>query len=382
MQTALIVGLALAVLAFGLLWRREAAANHALQRESRQAAAGLDARLAELAERLAWSEAAGAASEAPLLVCDRALALRYANPAAQARFGDPAKQSSLIAYSGSLELEQLALDALETPAANLERMIRLQDQPFQARAVSLESGVALALSDVAELERLGRARQDFVANLSHELRTPLTSLRLLVDTLIARSGKDTSLAKDLAGKMAVEVDALHQMAQEMLDLAAIEAGRQVVRLVSAPLGAIVDLAVERLADQAQRKRIEVSREVPADLQILADGELAGRAVLNVLHNALRYTPEAGQIRITSQGPTPDGMLLLSIEDSGQGIPPADLERIFERFYRGPQPVKSAGTGLGLAIARHILKAHGGRIWAENRRPPARGAVFHLAFLAA
>ena len=382
METALIAGLALAALGLGLLWRREAAAHHALQRQARQAAAGLDARLAELGERLAWSEAAGAVSEDPLLVCDRALTLRYANPAAQSRFGNLAQQSSLIAYSGSLELEQLAQDALEAPAASLERMIRLQDQPFQARAVSLESGVALALSDVAELERLGRARQDFVANLSHELRTPLTSLRLLVDTLIARSGNGTPLVKDLAGKMAVEVDALHQMAQEMLDLAAIEAGRQVVRLVSAPLGAIVDLAVERLADQAQRKRIEISREVPADLQILADGELAGRAVLNVLHNALRYTPEAGQIRIAGQGPTSDGMLLLSIEDSGPGIPPADLERIFERFYRVPQPVKSAGTGLGRAIARHILKAHGGRIWAENRKPPARGAAFHLAFLAA
>jgi signal transduction histidine kinase len=178
METALIVGLA------WQLWHSVSVATKRqpitpLQRESRQAAAGLDARLAELGERLAWSEAAGAASEAPLLVCDRALGLRYANPAAQARFGDPAKQSSLIAYSGSLELEQLALDALETPAANLERMIRLQDQPFQARAVSLERGVALALSDVAELERLGRARQDFVANLSHELRTPLTSLGLL-----------------------------------------------------------------------------------------------------------------------------------------------------------------------------------------------------------
>src|SRR4030042_230070 len=123
MDTALIGGLALAALGLGLLWRREAAAHHALQRQSRQAAAGLDARLAELGERLAWSEAAGAASEDPLLVCDRALTLRYANPAAQFRFGDLAQQASLIAYSGSLELEQLAQDALEAPAGTLRRMI-------------------------------------------------------------------------------------------------------------------------------------------------------------------------------------------------------------------------------------------------------------------
>src|SRR3989304_4536020 len=113
MQTALIAGLALAALALGLLWRREAAAHHALERPSRQATAGLDARLTDLGERLAWSEAAGAASEDPLLVCDRALTLRYANPAAQVRFGGPARQSSPIAYSGRPELEQLAQDRVE-----------------------------------------------------------------------------------------------------------------------------------------------------------------------------------------------------------------------------------------------------------------------------
>jgi two-component system phosphate regulon sensor histidine kinase PhoR len=382
MDTTLIVGLAAAALTLGLLWRREAAAAQRLQRQARQASSDTVARLTTARERLAWLEAAGAVSDDLLLVCDRALALRYLNPAARERFGDQDPQASLIAYTGSLELEQLAQDALEAPTAGLERMIYLEDRPFQARASASEGGVALALSDVAELERLARARQDFVANLSHELRTPLTSLRLLVDTLIAQSGKRQPLIRDLAGKMAVEVDTMHQMAQEMLDLAAIEAGRQVVRLVPTPMQSTVDQAVARLADQAERKQIQISREVSPDLLILADAELAGRAVLNVLHNAIRFTPESGQIRIVGRGPDPEGMLLLSIEDSGPGIPPGDLERIFERFYRGQQPVKSAGTGLGLAIARHVLKAHGGRIWAENRRPPQRGAVFHLSFLAA
>jgi two-component system phosphate regulon sensor histidine kinase PhoR len=331
---------------------------------------------------VSWSEAAGSASGDSLLVCDRNLTLRYVNPAACERFGDLIDRPTLIAYSGSLELEQLAQDAMEAPGAALERVIRLGDRPFQAKAQSGEGVVALALSDVAELERLARARQDFVANLSHELRTPLTSLRLLVETLQAQTGQRTPLVRELAGKMAAEVDAMHQMAQEMLDLAAIESGRQAVRLVSTPLGAIVHQAVGRLADQAHRKRLDIEQEVPPELHILADGELAGRAVVNVLHNAIRYSPEAGRIRIAGRGPTPEGMLQLSIEDGGPGIPPADLERVFERFYRGPQPAKSAGTGLGLAIARHILKAHGGRIWAENRKPPQRGAVFHLTFLAA
>jgi two-component system phosphate regulon sensor histidine kinase PhoR len=182
--------------------------------------------------------------------------------------------------------------------------------------------------------------------------------------------------------MVVEVDALHQMAQEMLDLAAIESGRQVVRLV--PMGAaeVISVAVARLADQASRKGIDILIEIPPELSVLADAEQAGRAALNVLHNALRFTPEGGQVRIAAYAEPSLEMGVISIEDTGPGIHPGDLERIFERFYRGAQPAKSSGTGLGLAIGRHIMKAHGGRIWAENRRPPEKGAIFYLSFLLA
>jgi two-component system phosphate regulon sensor histidine kinase PhoR len=383
MEIAIIVALAAMAIALAVLWRRENAARHKVERQARLAADETGDRVRSLEAELAWARSAASASDDLMLVCDRRLFLRYVNPSARDRFGEASSGTSLIAYTGSLELERLAQDSFESQGGiTVERVIRLDDSPFQARAASNANGVALSLSDIAELQRLSRARQDFVANLSHELRTPLTSLKLLVDTLMGQTAAKEPLIQEMAGKMVIEVDALHQMAQEMLDLAAIESGRQVVRLIPTPAGEIVSLAVARLVDQASRKDIDILIDIPPDLSLLADAEQAGRAALNVLHNAIRFTPQGGQVRIRAAADVPRDTTVIAVEDTGPGIHPADLERIFERFYRGAQPTRSTGTGLGLAIARHIMKAHGGRIWAENRRPPDRGAIFYLSFLRA
>jgi signal transduction histidine kinase len=383
METPIILGLAALVIALTALWRREVVARRGVEQAARRAADDSAQSVHSLRAELGWARSAASASDDLMLVCDRNLFLRYVNPSARDRFGEPPPGASLIAYTGSLDLERLAHDSFESQVGvTVERVIRLDDSPFQARAASDAKGVALSLSDIAELQRLSRARQDFVANLSHELRTPLTSLKLLVDTMMGKAGGEDPITRDLAGKMVVEVDALHQMAQEMLDLAAIESGRQVVRLIPTTAAEVVSVAVARLADQASRKDIDIVIDIPPDLTVLADSEQAGRAALNVLHNALQFTPQGGQVRISARGDAEHDAVVITIEDSGPGIHPADLDRIFERFYRGAQPSRSSGTGLGLAIARHIMKAHGGRIWAENRRPPDKGAILNLSFLSA
>jgi two-component system phosphate regulon sensor histidine kinase PhoR len=147
-----------------------------------------------------------------------------------------------------------------------------------------------------------------------------------------------------------------------------------MRLVSEPIG--------RLGDLAAKGGIRLAVVVPEDLRVLADPEQASRAVLNVLHNALKFTPSGGEVRITGRAEPAEERVVLSILDSGPGIPPHEIERVFERFFRGDRARGTPGTGLGLAIARHILRAHGGQVWAENRLPPDRGAAFHLAFHAA
>lgn len=369
--------------ALAVLWRGEVRLGrrsfNSMRQELQQLTEALDHQL----ERLSRLEAALAAGEAMLLAVDQELRVRYANPATVQQFGEISDRPGLFAYSGSLDLERLAQDALETDSrAGVERILRVEQRAYRARGVRAELGVGLELSDISELQRLSRARQDFIANLSHELNTPLTSLRLLVDTLVAQGGRDPELAEELAGKMAVEVDALHQMAQEMLDLEAIETGRQIVRLVSVDLRRLAEEVIERIADQAERSGIQFELRVDPDLPVLADAEQAGRAILNVLHNAVKFSPSGATVELRSARQAAQDLVVLSILDRGPGIPPEDLERIFERFYRVKHVGDSPGTGLGLAIAHHVMRAHAGRIWAENRPPPDRGAIFNLAFRAA
>ena len=322
-----------------------------------------------------------------LLVADRDLRLTHANAAAEALFGPWPPGASLIRYTQSQALELQAQQALDSGELESERLLNLRDRPYRCRVRVQGDFVGLALTDAAEVQRLTRARQDMVANLSHELRTPLTSIGLLAQTLVARQedrashpGGDAAAAGELAHKILAEVDTLNQMSQEMLDLAAIESGRQVIRLVAVPLQDIVAVPVERLRQQAARQDVNLRVEIPPASSILADRDQAARAILNVLHNAVKFTPPGGSVSLTAAA-DPDGEhVVLQVSDEGPGIAPADLGRIFERFFRGDQARGTPGTGLGLAITRHILQAHGGDAWAENRIPPANGAVIHLRFL--
>ncbi len=384
MDTWVGVILAAAAALLAVLWRRERVTSLRLKRTvDRQHEQAI--RLgSDLATREALLRAATGATTDLVLAVDGRQRVLFVNPASEAFFGRPDPEMTLIGYTLSLELERLAADVMQgTDAEGLERTIPLNESPFRARGMLLEGGgAAIALEDISEVYRLSRARQDMVANLSHELRTPLTSLRLLADTLLAPAGRDPKLVKDLAGKMSAEVDTLQQMTQEMLDLAAIESGQQVVRLIAVSLAEIVARALARLGDMADRSGIRLKVQIPEGLEVLADLEQAARAVQNVIHNALKFTPRGGEVGIMGLAEPSAGRVVLSVWDNGPGIAPADLERIFERFYRGDRARGTPGTGLGLAIARHILRAHGGRIWAENRSPSDRGAVFHLAFRAA
>ncbi len=379
-QFGAIAAAVLACLLLAVLWRREVRLDREQQRQAHL-------RQEEAAKRLATSERersayrlAAAASEELLLVVDPQLHVIEANPAARARFGTPPPGTSLIIYTRTLELEQLARDAFSMrQAEHLERVVRIDERPHRARAVVAKDGLGIALSDITEVQRLGRARQDMVANLSHELRTPLTSLRLLADTLNTPAGRSPEMVEQLTAKMVGEIDTLHQMVQEMLDLAALESGQQVVRMVRLPLTQVVDAARGVLQGQADRKQVQVVSAVDPSLMVLADLDQARRAVINVLHNAIKFSPPAAIVEIQA-GSAEDGVwVVLSILDRGPGIAPAELDRVFERFYRADRARGTPGTGLGLAIARHILRAHGGKAWAENRKPPETGAVIRLAF---
>ncbi len=193
-------------------------------------------------------------------------------------------------------------------------------------------------------------------------------------------------------KITVETDALSQLTQELFDLSAIESGQVMMKMVAAPLKPVVERAMERLHEMAARKRLAMEMDVAEDLRGLIDEAQVERVVLNLLHNAIKFTPEGGKIRLRIEaaaepvdrrtGKRMDGQWLeVEMRDTGSGIDPDHLPRIFERFYRADRSRSSGGTGLGLAIAKHIVEAHGGCIWAESEGP-GKGAAFRFLLPAA
>ncbi len=381
MQAWFILGLSLVGAALAAAWWREHRLRGRLADELLRGRRQAEARERELDRRSRDLLDLGQASRNLLLLIDPDLTVRYASPDCLEFFGGDRVDQSLMRFTRAIELEELAQQALaDLPGKLHEGNFRVESRSFDARVVRSEDGLAMALMETTELLRLNRARQDLVSNLSHELRTPLTSLRLLAETLSGPPGKDPEVAKRSIGKILDQVDVLQSMVQEMLDLAAIEAGHEVVRLRPVLAADLLRLASERLKDQADRRGLAFEMTPEEDLHVLADEESAIRCLVNVLHNAVKFSPEEGTIRLGAVAE--NGDVRISVADQGPGLAPADLNRIFERFYRSDQARGTPGTGLGLAIARHIMEAHGGRIWAENRRPPESGAVFHLLFQAA
>jgi two-component system osmolarity sensor histidine kinase EnvZ len=229
-----------------------------------------------------------------------------------------------------------------------------------------------------EIQRLLENRTTLLGGISHDLRTPITTIQLLVETLrLTDTGKRAKREK-LLDSIADQTLTLQQLAQELMDLSMIESGRLPLRLEPTSLEAFIEPAISRLEAQIERKALQLERSYRSDWQVLADVETMQRVMQNLLHNAIKFTPEGGRIRIGARDAGED--VLLFIQDSGPGIPAEHLDRIFERFYKTDPARSGGGSGLGLAIAKHIVEGHGGRIWAESA--PGEGATISFTLLRA
>ncbi len=241
------------------------------------------------------------------------------------------------------------------------------------------AGTWLILEDVSELRRLQRIRAEFVDNLSHELRTPITTVRLLAETLTREMDEAGASirARDMVGKIDVETEHLTQMVSELLDLARIEQDGAPLYLDDVDLGVVVRDSLDRMTLFAERQGVTLSADLPTEpLWIRGDDDRLGQVLVNLLHNAVKFSPDGGLVSASARSIADEAVV--SIEDQGIGIPGADLDRVFERFYKVDKArVRGkGGTGLGLAIARHIVEAHGGRIWVESVE--GHGATFSFA----
>jgi two-component system phosphate regulon sensor histidine kinase PhoR len=329
-----------------------------------------------LRNRLASLEALNMVAYEVLFLVDRQHRVLFMNDAAHELFNYPGKGfseqgESVMAVTRNHELDDIVRDALvdSNEGGGVGGQVAIGGCAYRVRAMTFHSTmglcVALAMEDISELQRLGRARRDMVANVSHELRTPITSIRLLTDTLRRDFMNGSEEGEALAGKINAEIESLEQMAQELLDLSMIESGRAEIRLIPVELGEIIRTSVSRFSEQADRKSLTIEGQAPPHLAVLADPDQVGRVLNNLLHNAIKFTPAGGIIDI---GVTlKDDWVQVSVTDTGPGIPEEEQARVFERFYQADRARRGGGTGLGLAIAKHIVVAHGGEIWAET--PP-------------
>lgn len=282
-------------------------------------------------------------------------------------------------------LQPLIDEVATRKSESLSQLVVKDERALQARvrAITADSraAVLLLLTEVTELQRLGRMRREMVANVSHELRTPIATLNLLAETLYNEIPADPVLERDLLAKLRGQIDLLHQLTTEMMDLSMIESGQLPIKLVEVQVTQIVDEALALLGPQAERKGSTIRIDVPVDLCVLADAAAVDKVLRNLIHNAIKFTPASGSIQIRARR---DGdNVEIEVVDEGIGIPARDLPRIFERFYkvdRARTSGESRGTGLGLAIAKHIVEGHGGRIWAESEE--GRGSRFHFTLPAA
>ncbi|CAN5570486.1 ATP-binding protein [soil metagenome] len=279
-------------------------------------------------------------------------------------------------------MEALVRAAARTGATSSElATIDGSDRVVLVRArPATTGGIWLVLEDVTELRRLQRIRTEFIDNLSHELRTPLTTVRLLTET-VSRDLEGVDVPRrirDRIMKIDVETGHLVQMVNELLDLSRIEGGAPQLLHDEVELGGVIRAALERIRPFADRQRVTLSAALPEGelARVVGDEERLGQLLINLLHNAVKFSSDGTHVVVSAREES--GEVLVTVGDQGAGIPRADLDRVFERFYKVDKArVRGVGgTGLGLAIARHIVEAHGGRIWAESEE--GRGSTFSFA----
>jgi two-component system, OmpR family, phosphate regulon sensor histidine kinase PhoR len=230
----------------------------------------------------------------------------------------------------------------------------------------------VVIRDVTELKHLESVRREFVANVSHELRTPLASIRAVVETLEAGAIDDPEVAGDFLRSVVDEVTSLTGLIDELLDLARLESGRIVLKTEPLEPSMLISSGVERLRPQAERAQLSLTSAIDPSLpHVLADRARIEQVLLNLVHNAIKFTNPGGAIQITAEVEGP--FVAVSVADTGVGIEQEELPHVFERFYKSDKARRSEGTGLGLAITKHIVQSHGGSIWVNSE--PGHGATF-------
>ena len=325
-----------------------------------------------------------------VLVLDRTGDIRLSNRCADRLFGAAPGESligrPLMSVSRDPDLQDLVREVMrEEAAVPNQREITLEGGAergsLQVTATSIgDPGTSaqlfiLVFHDITELKKLEATRRDFVANVSHELRTPLTAIRGYAETLQSGALKEPELASRFIEVIARHSERLGRLIDDLLTLSDLELGRTEIQRAPASIDGAVDAAIEVVREKAAQGNVQLHREVSADIPpVLGDADRIEQLLVNLVDNAVKYTPEGGSVIVRAREAderggdgSPGGRngmhswVELSVVDTGIGIAKSELPRLTERFYRVDKARSRSlgGTGLGLAIVKHIVQAHGG-----------------------
>jgi len=255
---------------------------------------------------------------------------------------------------------------------NPERVLNLNLAPIRDEINEEIRGVVAVIGDVTQLRKLESMRRDFVANVSHELKTPLTSIKGFIETLLDGALEERETAMKFLTIIYQETERLNNLIHDLLDISKLESGQGEVKQEPVRLDQLIGEIALTLHNRIQEKNIELTQDLKATLMI-GDEDLLREVFLNLLDNAIKYSPPGSKVSVESEIVGDD--ILIRVKDTGFGIPEESLPRIFERFYRVDKgrSREMGGTGLGLSIVKHIIERHNGKVTVESEL--GRGSQF-------
>ncbi|MBI5686524.1 MAG: HAMP domain-containing protein [Verrucomicrobia bacterium] len=348
--------------------------------------AQLDARLRELNAEKAELTAVLSSMTEGVLAMDAAGKIRLANEALrqQLDIGEEAIGKSALEVFRNVALQEIVAEAVQTGRvadrdltflSPVERMFEVNAARLQSRG-GAPAGIVVLFHDITRLKRLENVRKEFVANVSHELRTPLSIIKGYVETLLDPQPPEPEMTRQFLQTVQRHSQRLETLIGDLLTVSALESQQARLQLEPVSLRTVAETAAEEMARQAREKNMTITVGIPAEFpRPRADAQRLHQVFFNLLDNAVKYVQAGGQISISAR--LADGEIEVQVSDNGPGIAAEHLSRIFERFYRvdKARSREVGGTGLGLSIVKHIVQAHGGRVWAESEL--GKGSRFYF-----
>ena len=379
-SSLLALTLAIALVALHLWWRtklgREREAWRAKDSERENSGRSI------VGEAVARQDALFDSMIEGVLVLDETGRVQFANQGFAEMF------STVGMLRGKILLEAVRSHEIAAIVERAGREQRVEDQEiqmpgdkerwFKINAASVISsdqrrlGTILVVHDITQIKQLERTRQEFVANVSHELRTPLSHIKGYTETLLGGAKDDPEVATRFLQTIERNVERLKLLIEDLLTISEIESGRVMLNLQPVPVRASVEKVFDDFRTRAAARAVTLVDESEG-LTARADQRRLEQVLTNLVDNAVKYGGNEGRVVVGAR--LNDGLVEMSVQDNGPGLPAESLERVFERFYRVDKARSrdQGGTGLGLSIVKHIVQSHGGRVWVESE--PGKGAKF-------